>query len=46
MTVAAGDGFHCGIRVERALAGGVLCWYINHVVYGRLDGEWEAHRHG
>src|SRR5262249_30570225 len=27
--LAAGDGFHCGIRVEGVLAGGVVCWYIN-----------------
>ena len=38
--LATGDGFHCGIRVDRALAGGVVCWYINRQNRNAEVGYW------
>jgi ribosomal-protein-serine acetyltransferase len=38
--LAAGDGFHCGIRVDGALAGGVVCWYIHRQNRNAEVGYW------
>ena len=38
--LAAGDGFHCGIRSGGALAGGVVCWYINRGNRNAEVGYW------
>ncbi len=38
--LAAGDGFHCGIRVDGALAGGVVCWYIHRQNGNAEVGYW------
>jgi ribosomal-protein-serine acetyltransferase len=41
--LAGGDGFHCGIRVDGALAGGVVCWYINRQNRNAEVGYWLGH---
>ena len=38
--LAGGDGFHRGIRVRGALAGGVICWYINRDHRNAEVGYW------
>jgi ribosomal-protein-serine acetyltransferase len=38
--LAAGNGFHCGIRTEGALAGGVVCWYIDRDNRNAEVGYW------
>lgn len=38
--LARGDGFHCGIRAGGALAGGVVCWYINRDNRNAEVGYW------
>lgn len=38
--LAAGDGFHCGLRVDGALAGGVVCWYIHRENRNAEVGYW------
>jgi ribosomal-protein-serine acetyltransferase len=38
--LAAGDGFHCGIRVGGVLAGGVVCWYIDRDNRNAEVGYW------
>jgi len=38
--LAAGDGFHCGIWIDRALAGGVVCWYIQRHNRNAEVGYW------
>lgn len=38
--LAAGDGFHCRILVEGALAGGVVCWYIHRQNRNAEVGYW------
>lgn len=38
--LAAGDGFHCGIRVDGSLAGGVVCWYIHRQNRNAEVGYW------
>ena len=43
--LAAGDGFHCGIRLDGALAGGVVCWYINRDSRNAEVGYWLAASH-
>ncbi|HET7469914.1 MAG TPA: GNAT family protein [Gemmatimonadales bacterium] len=40
--LAARDGFHCGIRVDGALAGGVVCWYIHRQNRNAEVGYWLA----
>jgi ribosomal-protein-serine acetyltransferase len=45
--LAAGDGFHCGIRVDGMLAGGVVCWYIHRQNRNAEVGYWlDAERTG
>jgi ribosomal-protein-serine acetyltransferase len=38
--LAASDGFHCGVWVDGALAGGVVCWYINRQNRNAEVGYW------
>jgi len=38
--LATGDGFHCGVWTERALAGGVVCWYIQRQNRNAEVGYW------
>lgn len=38
--LADGDGFHCGVRVGGALAGGVVCWYIHRDNRNAEVGYW------
>ena len=38
--LAAGDGFHCGLRIDGALAGGVVCWYIHRQNRNAEVGYW------
>jgi ribosomal-protein-serine acetyltransferase len=42
--MAAGDGFHCGIRCEGELAGGVVCWYIQRQNRNAEVGYWLGER--
>ncbi len=36
----AGDGFHLGLRVDGALAGGCICWYIHRQNRNAEVGYW------
>lgn len=38
--LAARDGFHCGVRVQGALAGGLVCHYINRDSRNAEIGYW------
>jgi ribosomal-protein-serine acetyltransferase len=38
--LAAGDGFHCGVWIDDALAGGVVCWYIHRQNRNAEVGYW------
>ena len=40
--LAANDGFHCGVWMDRALAGGVVCWYIHRQNRNAEVGYWLA----
>ena len=40
--LGARDGFHCGIWMDRALAGGVVCWYIQRQNRNAEVGYWLA----
>ena len=43
--LAAGDGVHCGIRGEGALAGGVVCWYVHRDNRNAEVGYWLGASH-
>lgn len=36
----ANDGFHCGVWLDRALVGGVVCWYIRRPNRNAEVGYW------
>lgn len=36
----AGDGFHLGLRVDGALAGGCICWYVQRQSRNAEVGYW------
>lgn len=42
---AAGDGFHLGIFVDGALAGGLVCWYIHAQNRNAEIGYWLGEEH-
>jgi len=43
--LARGDGFHLGIRVAGALAGGCVCWYIHRQNRNAEIGYWLGSRY-
>jgi ribosomal-protein-serine acetyltransferase len=38
--LAATDGFHCGVWLDRTLAGGVVCWYVHRQNRNAEVGYW------
>ncbi len=42
--LAEGDGFHAGIWVDGALAGGVVCWYVHRQNRNAEMGYWLGER--